>query len=82
VMRAPRIRIVVHQKGRSRVLTGDECIGKQGVIARANGKARSESPQAEQPPRMNPFLRDTESASTFPIAYRAHSDVERGQPGG
>ena len=27
-------------------------------------------PPAEHPPRMNPFLRETQSASTFAIAYQ------------
>lgn len=39
IMRALRIRIEVHQKWGSEVLTSDRCIGKQGVIAHANRKA-------------------------------------------
>ena len=37
-------------------------------------------PPAEQPPRMNPFLRDMESASAFATAYGIRSEVVQKYP--
>ena len=34
-------------------------------------------PPAEQPPRIHPFLRETESASTFAIAYQINQSRSR-----